>query len=294
MELRIPSFIQRLKNPLKSASLGDAFSILIFAVSLVIVFLVLLQLPHGFGDWQIFYRAAQRPMRPFSVPGFFNAPWLAWLLAPFSFLPLHLGGAIWITVSIAGALWAIHRLKGGALAAVLSLLSPPFIRFITAGQVDVLPLVGFVAMLTADSLSASGLGIVLIVLKPQTFSAGVLTWWMGLEWKARWLVLMPFFAVLALSFVLHGFWPAEVQLHRVNYSIDASPWPYGIPIGLALLGYAIRRRKPVVGAFSTYFLTPYISPSSLFVYALLLFARAPRWLSVTTFVLLWTYVGLVS
>ena len=280
-------FLQRLKSPLPSLRIFSSGAL--FAVALAALFLVLLRLP-SFGDWHFFHDTAHSAARPYSVRGFLNAPWLAWVLAPFSLLPEHLGGAIWMTLSVMGALWAVHRLEGGLLAAFLSLLSPAFIRFITAGQVDVLPLVGFVLMLTADALPVMGLGIVLVAIKPQTLGGGALAWWLRLEQEKRWRVLWPFFAVLALSFLIHGFWPAQIQWQYLNHSVDASPWPYGIPVGLALLVYAVRRDEPAVGAFSTLFLTPYISPSTLFVYTVLLFARAPRWLSISTFAFLWIYV----
>lgn len=291
MVARNHPLVQRLKG--LPPPLGTVAAATVFAAALVGLFLVLLQLPN-FGDWHFFYDVARSPRQPYAVPGFFNAPWLAWLLAPFSLLPQHLGGAVWMTLSVIGALWSIHRLQGGILAASLSLLSPAFIRFITAGQVDVLPLVGFVLMLTADALPVMGLGIVLAAIKPQTFGGGALTWWTGLKREERWRVFWPFVAVLALSFAIHGFWPAQIRWQHLNHSVDASPWPYGIPLGLALLGYAIRRQEPAVGAFSTLFLTPYISPSSLFVYTVLLFSRAPRWLSISTFALLWIYALTIS
>jgi len=288
---RYRPLVERLIGPRPSTAAVSSGAL--FAVALIALFVVLLRLP-SFGDWHYYYDAAHSPTQPYAVHGFLNAPWLAWLLAPFAALPQHLGGAIWMTLSVAGALWSIHRLEGGLLAAFLSLLSPAFIRFITAGQVDVLPLVGFVLMLTADALPLMGLGIVLVAVKPQTFSGGVLAWWMNLKRENRWRVLWPFFAVLALSFVIHGFWPAHIRWQYLNHSVDASPWPYGIPIGLVLLGVAIRRQEPTVGAFSTLFLTPYVSPSSLFVYTLLLFCRAPRWISISTFVFLWVYVLALS
>jgi len=149
----------------------------------------------------------------------------------------------------------------------------PFLRRLTS------PLPSFRAV------SSGALFIVALLpfsLLPQHLG-GALTWWLRLKREKQWPVLWLFFAVLALSFLIHGLWPAQIQWQYLNHSVDANSGPYGIIVGVALLGCAVPLDNPTAGAFSPLFLTPYSSSSALFVYTVLLFARAPRRLSTSTF-----------
>lgn len=262
----------------------------LFLLAAFLFFFVMLQLPR-YGDWYRFYHpVAQAVEDPYSILGFLNPVWVAWVLYPFSYLPAHIASALWMTLSILVTLWCIHRLDGGPLAMLLTLLSPAFLRFITSGQIDALPLLGFTLLLTAERLHWPALGIVLMSAKPQTFGAGALTYWLSLDWPKRLKVLIPFFGVLTLSLLVYDFWPADVRFEAgLNKSVDFSPWPYGIPAGLALLGWSIWRKNTLLGGLSTYFLVPYVSPSSLFVYTAVLFSKAPRWFSLPFFVFLWAF-----
>lgn len=260
---------------------------IVLSVALLLFTYVLWQLPY-FGDWEVVYYSTGRSVAdPYAVPGFFNAPWLAWIIAPFTLLPQHLSGTLWMTLSTVIGLWCIHRLGGGIPAAMLCLLSPAYIRFITSGQVDAVPLLGFVLLLTVQELSWAGLGIALVLVKPQVFGAGLLTYWINLERKEKLSILWLPALLLVLSFALYGFWPLQMGWQHLTRKVDITPWPYGIPLGIGLLAWSVRQEKPALGGLSTYFLVPYASPSSVFAYTVVLFSLAPRWLSVVTFLLLW-------
>lgn len=71
----------------------------------------------------IFLRAAQHPLDPYQVQGFFNPPWAAALLYPFTRIPL--GAAMLIQVIFSFVLLAliIHRLGGGMTEVILCLTS---------------------------------------------------------------------------------------------------------------------------------------------------------------------------
>lgn len=260
---------------------------LVLGLALLLLLYVLWQLPY-FGDWEVVYYSVGRSAAdPYAVPGFFNAPWLAWILAPFTQLSLHLSGTLWMALSTVVGLWSIHRLEGGIPAAALCLLSPAYIRMITSGQVDAVPLLGFVLLLTAQELRWAGLGVALVLVKPQVFGAGLLTFWLNLERRDKALVLAIPAIVLALSFALYGFWPLQMGWDHLTRKVNMTPWPYGIPLGLGLLAWSIWAGKPALGGMSTFFLVPYVSPSSLFAYTAVLFSLAPRWFSGVTFLLLW-------
>lgn len=262
-------------------------NVVLVTLAFLLLSYALWQLPY-FVDWDTVYHPAGRAVAdPYTVPGFFNAPWLAWILAPFALFPVHLSGTIWVALSTLVGLWCIHRLEGGLTATVLCLLSPAYIRFVTSGQVDAVPLLGFVLLLTLQKVRWQSLAIVLMLVKPQVFGAGLLTYWLNLERRQKILVLVAPAAVVALSFIMYGFWPLQMGWQHLSQSPNMALWPYGIPIGLGLLAWSFRKENAAIGGLSTYFLVPYFATSSTFVYTVVLFSLAPRWLSVVAFLFLW-------
>ena len=67
-------------------------------------------------------------------------------------------------------------------------------------------------------------------------------------------------------------------------------WPYGIPIGLVLLVWSLKKMDERVGALSTFFLVPYVGIHSLFPYLAVLFTTIPMLWSTAVFLLLWLLV----
>jgi len=259
----------------------------IVAAAVLLLFLTIYSLPLQ-GDWKFFYRAAQHPLAPYRAePSFLNPAWMAWILAPFALLPEHLAGALWICLSIMATVWCIHRLEGDYWDTLLCLLSPAFIRFITAGQLDVVPLLGLVVMVTATRPAVKGIGLILLAAKPQTLGAGAVVVWLRSTWRERLGFVLPLLCVLLLSILVYGLWPLRVHLDTLNKNIDISPWPYGIPIGLVLLAWAAVRNQPRIGALATCFLSPHLPPYTLFAYTAVLFPSVPRWVSITVFMLMW-------
>jgi hypothetical protein len=273
---------------------GILLPVLLFVLAALFFFYVLLQLP-SFGDWNRFYHpVAQNVGEPYSIVGFLNPVWVAWVLYPFSYFSVQVGGALWMALSILLAIGCIHRLQGSPIAILLTLLSPAFLRFITSGQIDILPLLGFTLLLTSERLYSAGWGIIFMTAKPQVFGAALITYWASLDSAKRVKVLLPFLAAFSLSLVAYGFWPADIDWSSLNHSVDFSPWPYGIPVGLGLLAWSIGHKNVLVGGLSTYFLVPYFSPSSLFVYTAVLFAKAPLKFALLLFFSLWAFAILFT
>ena len=103
-------------------------------------------------DWLTFYnagRAVLEGMSPYQVPGYFNPPLLAYLLAPTTIIPFSIWMPFMITVSCFGLI-LIARKKS-----VFLLLSPFAIQALTWGSVDLL--------LTASMSVSWGF----LMLKPQ-------------------------------------------------------------------------------------------------------------------------------
>ena len=67
----------------------------------------------------------------------------------------------------------------------------------------------------------------------------------------------PVTIVTLASFVLFGFWP-ERFLEPTTYIQNDSLWPASIPIGLALLAAAIKRRTPEYAMAASPCLSPYL------------------------------------
>ena len=86
-------------------------------------------------DWQIFYDAAHavlNGMSPYTVPGYFNPPLLAYVLAPSTIMPFSIWMPFMITVSCF-ALLMLARKKS-----IYLLLSPFVLQALTWGSVDLL------------------------------------------------------------------------------------------------------------------------------------------------------------
>ena len=267
--------------------------ILIISVA-AIFFYAIYSLPY-YGDWDhVYYHVGQSPLAPYSVAGFLNSPWMAWILAPFTILPPHLSGAVWMTMAILLTVWSMHRLQAGMLAILLCLLSPAFIRYITSGQIGIVPLLGFVFLLTYEQIPMKGLGLILMSVKPQVLGAGALSYWLNLDRYRKLWIALPLAVLILLSMLMYGFWPLQINPTELNQTVDMSLWPYGIPVGLLMLGYSIWKNKPIVGGLATYFLIPYVSPSSIFIYTAVLFSKAPKWVSIIIFIFLWSFALLYT
>ena len=270
------------------------FSIFLIISVAAIFFYAIYSLPY-YGDWDsVYYHVGRSPLAPYSVSGFLNPAWMAWILAPFAILPPHLSGAVWMTLAVLLTVWSMHRLQAGLFAILLCLLSPAFIRYITSGQIGIVPLLGFIFLLTYERIPLKGLGLILMSVKPQVLGGGALSYWLNLNRHHKLLTAIPLVVVLLLSVLMYGFWPLQINPSDLNQSVDMSPWPYGIPVGLFLLGWSIWKNKPILGGLATYLLVPYVSPSSLFIYTAVLFSKVPKWVSVLVFIFLWAFALLYT
>lgn len=264
----------------------------LFATGLLTYFVTVF--PWDFADWtEVFYPAAQDPLHPYEVTNtlrFINPPWLVWLLIPFTIFPAKIAFGIWFTLSLIAAIICIHTLRPGSLyITILCLLSPPLIRLFVHGQIDVIPLVGYVVIVTLANPYLKGLGVVLLSIKPQALFLGFVTHWLSLDKKARWQILVPFVIVLSISFLIYGFWPRDllINLQDIQTGTNVSIWPYGLPIGIGLFGYALWKKQDHLAAFSTYFFMPYVNSQTLFPYVVVLFSIVSPFWATVSFVGLW-------
>lgn len=88
-------------------------------------------------DWQIFYDAAHavlNGMSPYTVPGYFNPPLLAYLLAPTTIMPF----SIWMPFMITVSCFALAMMLRTKRKLAYLLLSPFTLQALTWGSVDLL------------------------------------------------------------------------------------------------------------------------------------------------------------
>jgi hypothetical protein len=257
-----------------------AGSWILVAASASILYVALQQLP-SFGDWNNIFYPAAKLANPYQQPGFLNPPWAAAIIYPFSLLSQHAGGALWMLVSIGLILLPARRLGADRLGLALILGNPFMWFFLTLGQLDALILLGFV-------LAEPPWDVLLLAVKPQVIGTAILFRLREYDRRA-WLLLA---AALLLSFLLWWDWPTKMiarwlQPGQLYYLISHGVWPWGIPFGLILFGISWKRESLIPGALATYFLTPYVGPGSIIVYATLIFSTAPLLARLLFFFALW-------
>ncbi|HRQ40987.1 MAG TPA: hypothetical protein PLD25_23985 [Chloroflexota bacterium] len=278
--------------------------ILILALAILLTAVVFARvipffLPQAFTDWKmVFYLAGQRPWQIYEAGtwqhAYNNAPWLAWFLVPFALFSTATGLALWLTLSILVTIWGLKRDGADLFTMLLVLCSPGFYRLVVHGQVDAFIYFGFV-LLQETSLWRRQMGLLLMAMKPQVLGLGALVHLV--HSPQRWQIIAPTAVLTILTFVFYGFWPIHI-VQNSQWVLDAffniSPWPYGIPVGLLLLGIGLWQNNERLGALATLFLTPYVATHSLFPYTAVLMPMLPKKWQILLFILLWAMTVTIS
>ncbi len=217
-----------------------------------------LYLPPGI-DWRDTYRPATLALlsgqSPYSVDIFFSAPWALVPLIPFALLPENVGRAALFLLGLGSFAFTAQRLGAKPPALIAFLLSPPVMHCLLNSNIEWLPLLGFVL--------PPQLGLFFIVIKPQIGLGVGLFWlieaWRNGGWREVVRVFWPVSLTLLISFVLFGLWPVRFQdTMTLTRAYNASLWPSSIPVGLALLVAAVRKRNIKYAMASSPCLSPYV------------------------------------
>lgn len=170
----------------------------------------------------------------------YNPPWVLLPLLPFAVLPYEIGRAALLLASLAAFATVAKRFGASPLSMAFFLLCIPVWDSFTLGNVEWLVMLGLIVPRPA--------GMVLLAIKPQAGAVVMLFYAVeairsgGLRGIVR--LLFPLAVVGALSLVMFGAWPIESMRYLafrgepMNYSF----FPYTIPLGLALVIAAIRKR----------------------------------------------------
>jgi hypothetical protein len=198
-------------------------------------------LPPGI-DWHLAFRPAALAVlegqSPYSIEGFFNAPWTVIFFLPFAFFSEEIGRAGLFIIGLASYGWVAYRLGAKPIAFIAFLLSPPVLHGLLNSNIDWLALLGFIL--------PPQVGLFFVIIKPQV-GIGIMIYWFYESWKAGgWReitrVFLPFSMAILGSFLIFGLWPLRFS-QEIGLWWNASLWPLSIPVGLVLLVYAFRTRN---------------------------------------------------
>lgn len=251
------------------------FLVSIIVIGVVLVYMALLSIRPAV-DWTVTFRpAALRMMRGGSPYGglYINPPWAVGLLIPIATLPMAHSRAVLFVVTLVALAVIAHKMGGSRYTMILFLLSPPVVGMLLFGGLDWMALLGL--------LLHPPIGAIFLSIKPQT-TIGILIYWVVLLWQWKKLdglvrVFFPLGVAVAVSFLAFGFWPS-LAFNMPGYEGNDSLWPWGIPIGLVLLFYAIYKKDVRFAAAASPFLSPYVLVHSWCV-VLLPLLGSPIWMT---------------
>jgi hypothetical protein len=238
-------------------------------------------------DWRTAFRPGAldllRTGNPFDTPGYFNAPWAAVLLLPLALLPEQVGYGLLVVIGLAASAYAAHRLGASPLTLALFLLSPPVLHSLLNGNIDWMPLLGYVL--------PPQIGLLLVTIKPQMGSVVAVFWlietWRAGGWREVLRVFWPVTALMGLSLALYGLWPLRFEA-ELDLWWNASLWPASIPVGLVLAVSAVRRREIRFAMAASPCLAPYVLLHSWS--AALIGLVGSKWEMVAAFAGLWLLI----
>ena len=258
-------------NNRSTESVGAPYALLIELGIVLGLALGMGLLPSGF-DWVLWFVPVTRGELPlYSQSGFWNPPWILWLLMPLVALPERVGLIVTNVLSGVAAIVSIRAM--GGKEAWIGLLSLPFLWLLWLGQIDVLSLmgiaIGYVATRRRDTLLMA-ISLSLLSIKPQI---GLVVALYFLIRSKLWKSLLGMVLLFMLSLWLHGMWPLELWSVKPGLDIlkqNVSLWPYIGPFALPiyLLCFIPQQnmlRKLGVLSAANALAFPYIRPYSLFV-----------------------------
>jgi hypothetical protein len=253
-------------------------------------------IPIGF-DWLNTYAPAALAVwhgqSPYSVPIYFAAPWATLPLIPFALMPYAVGRICVFVIGLCAFAYIATRMGAKPAIMTLFLLSYPVLSDLYNGNIDWMPMLGFVL--------PPQIGLIFVMIKPQ-IGIGITIFWLIESWRTGGLkqvikIFAPVTLTFLISFALFGFWPlrfaetlslAEDAKSNMGLYYNSSLWPFGLIIGFALLARSIYARDKRAGIISSPFLSPYTIMST---YGAPLVALADRPLFFVIFwLILWSPV----
>jgi hypothetical protein len=197
-----------------------------------------------------------------AVPIYFAAPWATLPLIPFALMPYSIGRICVFILGFCTFSYTAYKMGAKPAALVFFLLSYPVLSDLYNGNIDWMPMLGFVL--------PPQVGLIFVLIKPQ-IGIGITIYWLVESWRGGGLKLvlktfMPVILVFLVSCIVFGFWPlnfletlslAESTEAKSGLDYNSSLWPYGLIIGFPLLAHSIYARNKQAGIMASPFLSPY-------------------------------------
>jgi hypothetical protein len=277
-----------------AVSLPKSYHYIILAVGLVLISYAWLafaqsQAWYSETDWTPIRRGIVdifQGQNPYTVDGgFFNPPWVALLLAPLAFLPEKLGANINTLIGFYVLVYVALRLKAHPLTAFLLMLSAPVIVSLAFSNIDWIPALGLIL--------PPQIGLFFLLVKPQ-IGVGVCIYWLVEAYQVggpRRVIktFLPVTAAFVLSFAIYGMYPLQAT-RLTDIWWNTSMWPASIPLGLALLVFAIRQKRFGFAVIAGPLLSQYLSFNS---WTFVMLGLLPEsLLTIAAFVGYWVFYGL--
>jgi hypothetical protein len=207
-------------------------------------------------DWWVYAKSWQLIVNgksPYENFFYFNPPWTLFILSPIAALPVQIGQAAAVITGFFVYFLIVVKLKASKISVIIFLLSPPVLFDLYAGNITWLVLSGI--------LMPPWLGLFFVMSKPH-LGIGVAIFWLvealrsgGVRKAVK--TFAPITLAFLLSWILYGTWFIKSDfLNTTPY--NKAIFPFGIPIGLGLLYFAVKRKdlKLSIGSgpfFATYF-----------------------------------------
>lgn len=237
-----------------------------------------LYLPIGL-DWHNAYRPAALSMlhgeSPYGMSefgqAFYNAPWALIPFLPFAVMPYQIGRVGVFIMGLIGFTIIAYKLKAPPISFLIFLTSAAVIGCLNNGNLDWLPMLGFIL--------PARWGLIFAAMKPQIgIGAGI--YWLFESYqeggiRAVFKTFAPVSVLLLLSFWLYGFWFLEFSRLENNLN-NMSLFPYSVPIGLYLVWASIKTRDLRPAMASSPLLAPYVTQFS-YVAILAALLQKPKW-----------------
>jgi hypothetical protein len=232
---------------------------LLLGLGIAVFFAALTRNPIGV-DWHYTYRPAALAMAqgksPFTeAPLFFAAPWVLIPVIPFALLPEEIGRSLWLVLSIGMFALICYRLGGKPITLLAFLLSAPIAHCIQVGNVEWIVLLGF--------LLPPQVGLIFLAIKPHNTLVAIIYFvveaWRKGGIKEVFRITWPVALISLLSLLMYGLWPLRAGgTFSPTGVFNISMWPYGIPMGLLLVLWAIRDRNQKAAMAATPFFSPFV------------------------------------
>lgn len=234
---------------------------LIWIFALLGLLILFLQLSENVSEsWHAVFRPATvllvSGQSPYQNQGFYNPPWALIPFIPMLIFSPFVGEIIIGVVTIVSYWCAAWKLGASPILAALVATTPFVLYNAITVNVD--------WMVALSLIAPTPLSLLLAAAKPQLGFA-VIIYHLAIGIKQRKLTKLikdfaPLTALSLLSIAVYGPW--MMAQNPIDKPWNRSIWPYGIPIGLAILAAAIRGERKNLSLAASPFLSPYLAQAS--------------------------------